>query len=353
MTNPILDYHHSTLKFIPKVFLPNVVFFDQFQKIAPLLADKKMYLLCSKTVFDAHTSVLSSLNTSEGYLYFVPAEPKSETLDACLNKIANLKKKPEIVIAVGGGSVIDVAKLIKRSLHLPLVAVPTTPNTGTEVTPYAVVTRQEQKVAENDPHLLPEMVVLDSIFLTSLTLKKLGPMLIDIYSHAVEGFFSRMANPFTDAMAKMCIEMLTQNIEGQLLTKPFWKTMQVTGLVGGLCQAGASTGMAHALAHFFGPKLGISHGDAIALFIKQTITINSANTSVDQKMKEHHLSRERLLGVLGKIYTTCSYEEPNVKLPQPLDVKNTMNMLYRDMCMLTNPVRPTPEQLEPLITSYL
>ncbi len=346
MVNKTFDFQTSELRFLPKIFFPHVIFLDCFRQFKQSFSSKEPLILISKNVLEHHKQLLVEAGLKKKNMCIVPSEPYSQEKEKCLDFARTLKKSPNIILAIGGGSVIDIAKLVKRELKLTLVVIPTTPNTGAEVTPYAVVVNEQgHKVVANDSAFLPDVVILDTVFLSTLTKAQVGPMLIDIYSHAVESFFSRFSNTLTETLAVSCMEILNQCLNEKKLSSHFWKKVQMAGFLGGLCQASSGTGMAHALAHYFGPQLKISHGVAISLFLSETIKLNVKNTTIKERMNHNHLSKKYLLRILEKIIKKTSYKVPQMRWDQKWDREEAEKALLRDVCMLTNPVRPTSVQL--------
>src|SRR5690606_22519 len=134
-----------------------------------------------------------------------------------------LVTKPDLLIAVGGGSVIDAAKAImffclkvKEEVIKPekiqkpfFVAVPTTSGTGSEVTSYSVITdtRNEVKIPLKDARMLPDVAVLDPLFTSTLPQKVIAYAGLDVFTHAIEAFVSREHHEMSDLYSLEAVKL--------------------------------------------------------------------------------------------------------------------------------------------------
>lgn len=196
----------------------------------------------------------------------------------------------DAVLAVGGGSPMDAAKVIAaaatngrdpvrlegmfkvRRPPLPLYAIPTTAGTGSEVTIAAVVSdpTTHTKKFFVDPKLLPAMAALDPTLMTGLPPHVTAATGMDALTHAVEAFVSRTATPQTDAWALAAVRLVFANLPtahargGDLQAR---KAMSLASWYAGLAFGRTSVGYVHAIAHTFGALYGTPHGlaNAIAL----------------------------------------------------------------------------------------
>jgi len=215
------------------------------------------------------------------------------------NKYKN--SKLDVIVAVGGGSVIDVAKITKFLLENPehdletlrkewynqnqkikLVAVPTTPTTGSEATYTALLkNNQNEKVAYVNRSFIPDIAILDVNFLVSIPLEKLIPMTADIFGHAFEGYFSRVSNVITKTHAISSIKFLKEGIAGLKKNEKDLKSLEkilIAGYFGGVAVGNAFVGACHALAHTAESKIDRGHSNLILNLIKPTLTWHQKQT---------------------------------------------------------------------------
>ncbi len=219
--------------------------------------------------------------------------------------------KADQIIALGGGSVIDAAKIMKllyvspdadleelaapfldlrkRVVQFPpqkngpvrLIAVATTSGTGSEVTPFAVMTDKEhgRKVTLADYSLTPDVAIVDPQFVLSMPKGLTADTGIDCLTHALEAAVSNYASPYTDANAMQAIRLAFKYLP-IAYEKPADEEaramMHNAACIAAMAFANASVGVNHALAHAFGARFGVAHGRANALMLPYVIAYNAA-----------------------------------------------------------------------------
>jgi alcohol dehydrogenase class IV len=229
----------------------------------------------------------------------VTGEPTLELVRAGAQQaIAN---KCEAVVAFGGGSAIDAAKAVAalatnrgdprdyvevigrgRVLEqpsLPVVAVPTTAGTGSEVTRNAVLlSRQDRvKVSLRSPFLLPTVAVVDPDLLESAPREVLLASGLDALSQLIEPFISGRANPLTDTLAREGIRRSARALKRAVLEGPdpaAREDLALASLMGGLCLANAGLGAVHGFAAPAGGMLEAPHGAICAALLAPVVAIN-------------------------------------------------------------------------------
>lgn len=204
----------------------------------------------------------------------------------------------ELVIGVGGGSAMDaakgaavaaanptpVAKLIKTkwpNRALPLLLIPTTAGTGSEVNQYAILTDEAKndKVNLNGPDTCPYMALLDPELTVGLPETYTVDTGVDAFCHAVEGYISRRATPLSDALALEAIRRIRHALP-KVVANPddldARGEMLYAASVAGLVIAQAGTTMVHALGYYLTLEHGVSHGRANAALIAHGLDFNYA-----------------------------------------------------------------------------
>lgn len=203
------------------------------------------------------------------------------------------------VIAVGGGSSMDVAKVVavlargRQELseiygveqvqgdRLPLILVPTTAGTGSEVTPVAVITTGETtKAGVSSPILLPDVAVLDAELTAGLPASITAMTGIDAMVHAIEAFTSKLKkNPISDMLAQRALRLLAANIR-RVLTDgndmAAREAMLLGSMFAGQAFANAPVAAVHALAYPLGGHYHIPHGLSNSLMLPTVLDFNSA-----------------------------------------------------------------------------
>lgn len=204
---------------------------------------------------------------------------------------------PDALLAVGGGSVLDAAKLFAvlmtndtplrdmlgvdkvPSAGIPTVLVPTTSGTGSEVTPNAIVTLPDEalKVGVVSRHLLPSLVLLDPLLTLSLPKAITAATGMDAFTHALESFISTKANPVSDGFALESMRLIAGSLV-ECFEQP--QSVRARGdmllgsMYGGLALTAAGTAAVHALAYPLGGQFHVTHGVANAMLLPHVMRFN-------------------------------------------------------------------------------
>ena len=209
-------------------------------------------------------------------------------------------EKVDIVLGFGGGSSLDVAKIIAILAHpqqqqklsdlyginnakqprLPLFLVPTTAGTGSEVTPISIVTTgKTTKTGIVSPVLFADVAILDATFTQNLPAHITAATGIDAMVHAIEAYTSKIKkNPYADMLAKQALKLLNHNLslvlaDGQNLAAR--QNMLVGSMLAGQAFANAPVAAVHALAYPLGGHFHISHGHSNALVLIEVLKFNA------------------------------------------------------------------------------
>lgn len=204
---------------------------------------------------------------------------------------------PDALIAIGGGSVLDAAKLFSVMLTndtplrdllgvdkvshpgKPMVLVPTTSGTGSEVTPNAIVTLpdEELKIGVVSRHLLPTLVILDPLLTISLPRSITAATGMDAFVHSLESFISTKANPISDAFALESMRLIAGSIVEAYQQPDSVRArgdMLLGSMYGGLALTAAGTAAVHAMAYPLGGKFHVTHGVANAMLLPHVMAFN-------------------------------------------------------------------------------
>jgi alcohol dehydrogenase class IV len=225
----------------------------------------------------------------------VEAEPRLEVADEGAK--AALKGKCDIVIGIGGGSAMDVAKAVavlaanknKASDYLglnkvpgpglPKIMIPTTAGTGSEVTFTSVFVRQNLKKKEgmNSPYLYPELALLDPTLTLTLPPVATASTGIDALCHAIESYTSVNASPMSEMFSMEAIQLISSSLrtcvhDGANLEAR--ESMLLGSLYAGLGLANAGVGAVHSLSYPLGGKYGVSHGLANTVMLPHVMSFN-------------------------------------------------------------------------------
>lgn len=208
----------------------------------------------------------------------------------------------QLVVGFGGGSSMDVAKLVALLAHplatqglkdvfgvgnahgprLPLIQVPTTAGTGSEVTPIAIVTTGDTtKMGVVSPHLLPDLAVLDADLTLGLPPAVTAATGIDAMVHAIEAYTSKLKkNPLSDLLAREALRLLALNLDEAVhngRNREARQAMLLGACLAGQAFANAPVAAVHALAYPLGGHFHIPHGLSNALVLPEVIRFNAPN----------------------------------------------------------------------------
>jgi len=203
-------------------------------------------------------------------LVYGPRISKSsvETIDSLA--IFCRKNKPDLVVAVGGGTILDTAKAAGFSAgKIPLVAVPTTAGTGSEVTPFAVIwdTKNKKKRTLAAPSVFPKLALVDSELTDNLPPRITAYAGMDALTQAVEAYWSKKHNPISSTFALEAIKLIMNNLE-KAVNNPDQESREMMSrgaLFAGLAFSNTATTICHAVSYPMTAHFDIPHGHAVAL----------------------------------------------------------------------------------------
>ena len=318
--------------------------------------------------------------------------------------------EPDVIIAIGGGSAMDAAKIMwvlyehpdvdfmdmamrfidirKRVYTFPkmgekayFIAVPTSAGTGSEVTPFAVITDEESgiKYPLADYELLPDMAIVDADLMMSMPQSLTAASGIDALTHALEAYASVMATEFTDAMAikaiQVIFEYLPRAYENGSEDPKAREKMAHASCMAGIAFANAFLGICHSLAHKLGAFHHLPHGAANALLINDVIRYNCEEVPTRMgtfSQYEYPHTRERYAKVADSLKLGGKNDEEKVerligeitKLKKIIGIKDSIKdygideksfldsldemteMAFDDQCTGANPRYPLMSEIK-------
>ena len=285
---------------------------------------------------------LDAMGIQHTCFYEVAPDPTLQ----CAQKGADMMRsfEPDTIIALGGGSAMDAAKIMwvmyeypdanfedmamdfmdirKRVYTFPemgkkayFVAIPTSSGTGSEVTPFAIITDAETGVKWPlaDYQLLPNMAIVDVDNMMTQPKGLTSASGIDVMTHAIEAFVSIMATDYTDGLAMKAVKMVFENLpsayENGANDPKAREEMANASCMAGMAFANAFLGVCHSMAHKLGAFHHLPHGVANALLINEVMKFNATDVptkmgTFSQYQYPHALERyaecARFCGVVGK-----------------------------------------------------
>ena len=312
----------------------------------------------------------------------VEANPSVETVESGAKAMSIFE--PDWIIALGGGSALDAAKIMWAFYEHPelkfediiepgslpklrkkakLVAIPSTSGTASEITAFSVITdtKKHIKYPLVSTEMIPDIAILDPALPAKMPKHITANTGMDVLAHAIEAYVSTAASPYTDALAIQAIKLVLENIvtayeHGDNMEAR--NNMHNASALAGMAFTNASLGLIHSLAHKIGGEFGITHGLTNAILLPYIIQFNRKSTDKVSKL-EKDLGIENL--------SSC-IKELNEKLDIPLNFKDVTEVdmnedkfkevlvrmsenAYNDPCTATNPRESDPKIVEMIYTS--
>ncbi len=288
------------------------------EELKTILNKERVFIVTDKFLYENGytkpiTTKLEEMGIAHAIFFNVQPDPTLGNAEEGVNEINNFK--PDCIIAIGGGSAMDAAKIMwvmyehpevdfmdmamrfsdirKRIYTFPkmgekayFIAVPTSAGTGSEVTPFAVITDEKTgiKYPLADYELMPKMAIVDCDYMMKAPKGLTAASGIDAVSHDLEAYASMMATDYTDGLAlrslKTIFEYLPRAYENGENDVEAREKMANAATMAGMAFANAFLGVCHSMAHKLGAFYHIPHGIANALMIDEVIRFNSSETPV-------------------------------------------------------------------------
>lgn len=280
-----------------------------------LASKKKAFLVTDQSLFDLGytekiTEILEDMHIDYEIFHEVLPDPTLGTITKGVELIN--KFNPDVIIALGGGSPMDAAKIIwmlyehpevkfeglalrfmdirKRIYTFPtlgkkadLVCIPTTSGTGSEVTPFAVVTDEATgvKYPVADYELTPSMAIIDPELVLSMPKGLTSYSGIDVLTHAIEAYVSTLATDYTNSIALQAMDLvfkyLKRSYDNGSKDVEAKEKMHYASCLAGMAFANAFLGICHSMAHKLGSTFHVAHGLANGMLLTQSIIFNATD----------------------------------------------------------------------------
>ncbi|CAM3794269.1 1-propanol dehydrogenase PduQ [Mesobacillus zeae] len=310
-------------------------------------------------------------------------DPPIETIVEGMSLMRNCR--PEMVIAVGGGSAIDAAKAIKYFAEkgldftdVPLIAIPTTSGTGSEVTSFSVITDAGKNVKYPlvDDEMLPSEAILDPSLVLTVPAAVTADTGMDVLTHAIEAYVSLNANDISDAMAEKAVRLVFSYLEeahknGQNLVAR--EKMHIASCMAGIAFNQTSLGLNHGIAHICGAKFHIPHGRINSILLPAVIEYNADLKGYNDRdysmAAQKYAELAKILGLpasnprtgVRSLISAITKLQNSLGMPVSLQAcgveAKTLSELkaeiskaaLNDACTKTNPRQPTEEEVQQIL----
>ena len=382
-----------------------------------LQGKKRAFIVTDRFLFDSGAvnsivNVLDDIGIEYQIFFDVKPDPTLSTINQAMAMINTFE--PDVIISLGGGSPMDAAKIMwlmyeqpdtnfedismrfmdirKRICCIPelgkkatMVAIPTTSGTGSEVTPFAIITDDEThvKYAIADYALTPNMAIIDPNFVDGMPKGLTASSGIDALVHAFEAYVSCMATNFTNSNAleatKLIFRYLERSYKEGAHDPIAREKMHYAATIAGMAFANSFLGLCHSMAHKLGAMYHVPHGIANALLFRQIIKFNSSDKPRKQaifpqykfpcaKTKYAQIADELGLGgknddekvellikavddLMDRLNLPKSIKEFGIDEKEFFDnLDELVELAFDDQCTGANPVYPLMEQIKQLYT---
>lgn len=379
------------------------------KKRAFIVTDRYLY---NSGAVQKITKVLDESEIQYEIFFDIKPEPTQENINKALEVIRPFEA--DVIIAFGGGSPLDAAKIIWLMYEQPdinfeeislrfmdirkrictikelgqkaiMVAIPTTSGTGSETTPFSIITEDSShiKYAIADYALTPTVAIIDPDFVDNMPKGLTVTSGIDTLVHTIEAYVSVMATDFTDSYAVEAIKLVYSYLEraynNGVNDKTAREKMHYAASIAGLAFANSFLGMCHSMAHKLGAMYNVPHGISNALLIRQIIKFNANDCPLKQglfpqykypnaKEKYAKLADELKLGGVNTDEKVELLIQSVTKLMKSLKIPNSISnfgvkeniffknldklskLAFDDQCTGTNPVYPLISDIKELYT---
>lgn len=337
----------------------------------------------------------------------VEPNPSTNTVYKGLEVFNNFQ--PDTIIALGGGSAMDAAKAMwmffehpdvsffgakqkfldirKRTYKIPyaekttFICIPTTSGTGSEVTPFAVITDSDTHVKYPlaDYALTPDIAIVDPALVMSVPASVTADTGMDVLTHAIESYVSVMASDYTRGLSLQAIKLVFENLENSVKNadEESREKMHNASTMAGMAFANAFLGISHSIAHKVGGQWGIPHGRTNAILLPQIIRYNAKDPQKHALFPKYDFFRAeqdyadiaRFMGFEGKtdaelteslarkvyelgtaIGIEMNWKSQGVTKAQlKADADSLAELAYEDQCTTANPKEPLISELKEII----
>lgn len=281
---------------------------------------KRAFIVTDRFLFnsgavDSIVSILDEIGIDHQIFFDVKPDPTLATIQQAMDIIRPYE--PDVIISLGGGSPMDAAKIMwlmyeqpdtvfedismrfmdirKRICRIPelgkkamMVAIPTTSGTGSEVTPFAIITDEEThvKYAIADYALTPNVAIIDPNFVDGMPKGLTAASGVDALVHSIEAYVSALATNFTNSNALEATKLVFRYLErsyNEGASDPVAREkMHYAATIAGMAFANSFLGICHSMAHKLGAMYNVPHGVANALLIRQVIKYNANDCPTKQ-----------------------------------------------------------------------
>jgi alcohol dehydrogenase len=297
------------------------------------------------------------------------------------------RKGCDVIVAIGGGSPMDTAKgiailvsnqgriedyvgcnLITQPIP-PLICVPTTAGTGSDVSQFAIIADQEKKIKMTilSRAIMPDISLIDPRLLQTKSAELIASTGMDALTHAIEAYVSSLSWPLTDPHASHAIKLVFRNLKEAVQKKSLdpLEGMAIASLEAGAAFSNAILGAVHALAHPLGGRYDMHHGLANSILLPVVLKKNlehapdkyalianamGVNTRGKTSVEAAQQVPEKIESLIKALHIPTKLSQVGVKRE---DIPSLARDAAEDLCMMTNPQRYNAAEIEAMYMDAL
>jgi alcohol dehydrogenase class IV len=277
---------------------------------------------------------------------------------------------PDTVVALGGGSTMDAAKAMVyfSGIQAPLIAIPTTSGSGSEVTDFAILTHDDVKHPLVDDRLKPDIAILDSELVRSLPQRLIAEGGFDLISHALEAYVATNRSSLSDLLAEEAFRRAMQGLKRSAEGDLHWRAqLHTAATMAGMAFSQAGLGLCHAISHSLGGEFHIPHGRLNAILLPAVIECNAS--ACGREYARLAISAQLSAGgeamALRALKNKLTHLRKELHLPEnllqaglsPADIQCKLNRIVSavlaDPCCATNPVKPNEDMVRDILVQVM
>lgn len=354
------------------------------------LAGSNVFIITDQGIVaaKAHLPVIEVLTAQQLPYTLFDQVPADGSIDSVFQaKQLFLDSQSDIILAVGGGSVIDTAKALNIAISLPedlekymgvnnlphrlkpCIIIPTTAGTGSEVTAVAIVAdnQKKTKLIFNSPYLMADYAILDPKMTLNLPLSITAMTAMDALTHCIESYTCNSKNPISSQLAFLAIKKILTHLP-IVLDNPQNQDSRLelaeASTMAGMAFSNSMVGLTHSLAHAVGVNFGVAHGLCCSIFLPHVLRFNQAHILEELNQlsilfldQTEYLSsdpQQRASRMIQKISNLKQILQHKARLPaklsltekvKPSDFDFIINKALIDGSIIYNPIKPSQQEV--------
>jgi alcohol dehydrogenase len=336
---------------------------DSFSVVSHIIKEKNIstILLVTGHHFDESKIKELALSSKQYLNHYAPSQ-ELLNLETIRHDVAKFSSESELIVAVGGGRILDATKLVVHCLgkeNRPyFIAIPTTAGSGSEATPFAVVYKNREKYSIEDLTMLPDCVLLDASMLSTLPSSQRAISGIDAFAQAVESAWNKNATEVSISRSVQALNLIYNSLADFVLKRNYKRDqamLHAAYMAGEAISITRTTGC-HALSYYLTAEHGVPHGQAVGFFLPAFFIYNDQ----PEFQKKLHIIYEVLkvrkaadaFEAVTNLMKNCGLATRFSEINLEVDIDKLVHSVNHQR-FSNNPVAFDSNRLKELITQYI